>query len=137
MSLDLSRHRMEGVSGLSLISPHHRNAINQMMKNCENSSTSPVFNSSPTFGLPRMIPNGFSFPAMGDLSTFGSYGYSSRPIHTGLPSPISPTNRHPENSFESERKGKTRSFSQLLTMTMLLFKKGFESGSATGKTQYL
>ena len=101
MSLDLSRHRMEGVSGLSLIS-HQRNVLNQMMKTSDSSSP-PVFNPSPTFGFRHVI----GFPPVGDVSSvYGSFGYSSRPIHTGLPSPISPTNCYPENAFENERKGK-------------------------------
>jgi len=107
MSLDLSRHRMEGVSGLSLISSHQRNVLNQMMKTSDNSSTSPVFNPSPTFGFPHVM----NFPPMGDLSSVygGPFAYSTRPIHTGLPSPISPTNRYPESAFESDRKGKKNS----------------------------
>ena len=106
MSLDLSQNRMEGISGLSLISSRQRNVLNQMMKTPDSSSTSPVFNPSPTFGIPHIIPNGMGFPGMGDVGSFGSYVFPSRPFQNGLPSPISPTNRHFENSLENERKGK-------------------------------
>ena len=98
---------MEGISGLSLMSSHQRNVLNQMMKTADTSGTSPIFNPSPTFGFPHIMANGMGFASLGDMGAYASpYAFPSRPIPSGLPSPISPTSRQHDNVFESERKGK-------------------------------
>lgn len=96
---------MEGVSGLSLISPHQRNALKQMIKVSEEAAS--LYSQAATFGLQHMIPSGVSLSGgVGDISSYGiPFGFPPRPQQGRLPSPVSPSNRH-DAPFESDRKGK-------------------------------
>ena len=100
---------MEGISGLSLISSHQRNVLNQMMKASEGAG--PLFNQATALTLQHMIPNGVGFGSgASDMSTFGiPYRFPPRTPQNSLPSPISPTSRQ-DNVFESDRKGEQNSF---------------------------
>ena len=103
MSLDLSRSRMEGVSGLAMISPHQRNFLSKIMNPPEPSLSSAL--TSTTLGLHNFMHANVGLGSVGGVTAFNApYSLAMRPSHNRLPSPKSPTNRGLDGA-ENESRG--------------------------------
>ncbi|XP_076807619.1 nuclear receptor subfamily 6 group A member 1-like isoform X1 [Clavelina lepadiformis] len=101
MSLDLSSHRMEGISGLSLVPHPQRSFLNKMIKPSDEPLMASGFHSSHAYGLHPFMPGSLGISPV--RSGYGaSYGF--RPQSNGIPSPKSPIGRSIENQNENEKK---------------------------------
>ena len=102
MSLDLSRNRMEGISGLAMISPQQRNLFNKFMK----PPTEPALASFTSgLGLHNFMQANIGLGSVGGVTAFNpSFSHTVRPGSNRLPSPKSPSSR--ESSGEHDMRGK-------------------------------
>ncbi|XP_078495585.1 uncharacterized protein LOC144751124 [Ciona intestinalis] len=94
MSLDLSRHRMEGISGLSLMSPPQRSFINNMMKQDDSPNSEHIGSYQSNYGMHSFIRGNMGYRGYGSPYAFVPHAGSS---------PQSPKIRNESNN-ESERK---------------------------------
>lgn len=101
MSLDLSRRRMDGVSGLTLISPHDRNFLDNIMKPSDISAFSPS-----TYNFHHFMQANIGLGSVGGVTAFSSpYSLPLRPTQDRLPSPSS---RASESMSEGDSRGKKK-----------------------------
>nr|CAB3248543.1 GCNF nuclear receptor [Phallusia mammillata] len=101
MSLDLSRHRMEGISGLSLMSQPQRSFLDKIMKNQDSMPdiAMSMSNMQSNPGLPHLMRGGLGMPNLSNLKGYGSPYVFVPSSNDGL-SPKSP----PNQIYDSERK---------------------------------
>ena len=103
MSLDLSRRRMDGVSGLTLIAPHERNFLDNIMKPNEVSAFS-----ASNYNFNHFMQANVGLGSVGGVTAFNSpYSLLLRPTHDRLPSPSS---RGSETTSEGDTRGEVTGY---------------------------